>query len=375
MPNTFERPKGAPIDSRQNGPLRLLGWLLGTFVCLVVIAIVQSVAMSAFAGPGVRTSAGVIGAMTATLALWLLLRRRWQAPPQVWILLLTLAAANVITFFAVGQSLNLGVRLMGEAPELTQAQRDLMTAGGFTGYILRGQGALFCGAALAFALRRPGPVSKTRLGRVVLWMTVAVVMFSSVYALWAFPRFVYEVGSGGLGAPVKLEAGERVPLARGLGYVEVPHGWWADVSSEMPPPPAWMFIPDTPDEPVVQSVLLFEGAAESTRSLDATTVCRVVVYRDAQAKKRTLSVQPTSPSGEPVAVEIRLPATALDGRATKAYLTTSPSSSGGWRSSFRIDLPGDEMPYSVSVSFRHETKERPSTDALVEVLRSIHFAD
>jgi len=371
MPNTFERPQGeALIDLGQNRPLRFLGWLFGTIACLLVIALVKSVARS---GSAARTSAGLSAAVAATLALWLLLRKRWQLPPQVWILLMTLSAANVITFLAVGRSLALAVTLLGESPELTQAQRALMTAGGLTGYIIGSQAGLWCGTVLAFALRRRGPVSTTRLGRVALWATVALVMFTSASALWVFPRFVYEVAGGGLGGPVRLEAGERVQLVQDLGYVEVPQGWRAENSTEMPPPPAWMFVTQTPDGPVVQTVILMEGTKESTRSLDATTACVVVVYRDAQAKKRTLPVEPKSLSGEPV--EINLLATVLGGRATKAYLTTSPGSSGGWRSSFRVDLPGDDMPCSVSVWFRHATKEPPSTDALLEVLRSIHFAD
>ena len=373
MRNTFERPQGRLIDLGQNRPLRFLGWLLGTIACLLVIALVKSVATSAFAGSGARTTAGLIAAVATTLALWLLLRKRWQVPPQVWILLMTLSAANVITFLAVGRSLALAVTLLGESPELTQAQRALMTAGGLTGYIINSQAGLWCGAVLAFALRRRGPVSTTRLGRVALWATVALVMFTSAFALWAFPRVVYEIAGGGLGGPVRLEAGERVQLVQDLGYVEVPQGWRAEDSTELPPPPAWMLITETPDGPVVQTVMLMEGTMESTRSLDATTACVVVVYRDAQAKKRTLPAKPESFSGEPV--EISLSATVLGGRATKAYLTTSSGSSGGWRSSFRVDLPGEDIPCSVSVWFRHDTKEPPSTDALIEVLRSIHFAD
>ncbi len=288
----------------------------------------------------------------------------------MWVLLSALAVTNSCAIAGYALFLSIGTERMPELVDgLPAAQLGLLEAYGTVGIILAQQAGLISCAVLAYSLKRPGPIVATRRGGVLLALPVALLLATSVVALWIGPALAYEL-TAGMGPTIPIDSGDVVDLPGPSGSVRVPRGWKAEVSSAQPKPPRWLPVRDTPDGDLAQSIIMYEASRDTTGAFTADASCVVVVYPGPEQFNNYHAGSVAASK----TVEVALPATLLGGTAPPALLQTYKDRSGdGWKSTMRVALNDRPSPMRIAVFIRHADEAPPSEEDFFRILESVQL--
>jgi len=332
-------------------------------VLLVMSCLGLAVGLAFFLAPDrFGPLAGAVAAALAACLIWWRLRGRVFTPPWLWIVLLVYAAFNLLVGAVLGAMYAV---LMGHSKELSAA---LMSGAGVAPpshdamWFVYGPWVQSLVIGLAFALRRPGPVTATRTGRRLLWgYGAALVLLAFVGSLLGL-RIVYTVT---LTTPIAtaVDAGGRVKLVDGREVV-VPPGWRAEVDRYQGPPPAWLLLdPDLTSD--LEQVVTFRSSADHGRAADASMGAGIAIWRAGTGAHSG----PRLPGTAPLVLG---PGLRLTAETTATVRTTATAD--GWKSLARVVVPDTARPYSVWVMRRESRGSATSREEILLLLSTFWFA-